>query len=112
MLLIYGFQKRLKNIKFPLIENNKTINLRFQHRWLQSYKWLAYSEIKQSGFCETCVGFSKIDGIGRQKLFVLVVKPMNNFKKALEVRIKLYFPHISKCKYYMILLPIYLYFIL
>eukprot|EP00102_Acyrthosiphon_pisum_P023824 XP_016661034.1 PREDICTED: uncharacterized protein LOC107884085 [Acyrthosiphon pisum] len=70
--------------KFPLVEKNKTRNLRFQHRWLQLYEWLAYSEIKQGGFCKVCVVFSKIGGIGGQKLCVLVLKPMNSFKKALE----------------------------
>jgi hypothetical protein len=55
--------------KFPLVEKNKTRNLRFQHRWLQLYKWLAYSEIKQGGFCKVCVVFSKIGGIGGQKLY-------------------------------------------
>ncbi|KAL4098911.1 hypothetical protein QTP88_023427 [Uroleucon formosanum] len=70
--------------KFPLVEKNKTRNLRFQHRWLQLYKWLAYSEIKQGGFCKVCVDFSKIGGIGGQKLRVLVLKPMDSFKKTLE----------------------------
>ena len=83
--------------KFPLVEKNKTRNLRFQHRWLQLYEWLAYSEIKQGGFCKVCVVFSKIGVIGGQKLCVLVLKPMNSFKKALEVCIKLYFLYILKC---------------
>lgn len=95
--------------KFPLVEKNKTRNLRFQHRWLQLYKWLAYSEIKQGGFCKVCVVFSKIGGIGGQKLCVLVLKPMDSFKKALEVCIKLYFLHILKCN---ILILLFIYFII
>lgn len=53
--------------KFPLIDKNKSRNFKFQHRWLNLYKWLAYSEIKQGGFCKVSVVLSKTGGIDGQK---------------------------------------------
>ncbi|KAL4126233.1 hypothetical protein QTP88_010459 [Uroleucon formosanum] len=47
---------------FPIIEENKGRNLKFQHHWLKMFK---------------C-------GIGCQKLHTLVIKPMDSFKKVLE----------------------------
>jgi len=49
------------------------------------FKWLAYSETRQGGFCKVRLVFSRTGGIGCQKLHTLVIKPMDSFKKALEV---------------------------
>jgi hypothetical protein len=70
---------------FPIIEKNKGWNLKFQHHWLKMFKWLAHSEISQGGFCKVCLIFSRTGGFRCQKLYTLVIKPMDNFKKALEV---------------------------
>lgn len=70
---------------FPIIEKNKARNLKFQYHLLKMFKWLAYSETRQGGFCKVCLVLSKTGGVGCQKLLTLVIKPMDSFKKALEV---------------------------
>lgn len=60
-----------------ITDKNKARNLKFQHRWLHLYKWLAYSEIKHSGFYKIYyMIFSKTGGVDGQKFCVLIVKPI------------------------------------
>jgi len=49
------------------------------------FPWLAYSKIRQGGYCKYCVAFAKYGGIGNQPLGQLVVKPFINYKYALQV---------------------------
>lgn len=57
------------------------------------FNWLAYSETRQGGFCKVCLIFSKTGGTGCQKLYTLVIKPLDIFKKALEVCLYIMFTH-------------------
>lgn len=49
------------------------------------FPWLCYSENLQGAFCKYCVAFSTNGGIGSQPLGYLIVKPLQNWKKAKEV---------------------------
>lgn len=72
------------DFKFPATGSR---NLRFQYSWLQTYKWLSYSEHLDGAFCKFCVFFSKhLIGKGSSvKVGQLVAQPFNNYKKAHEV---------------------------
>jgi len=71
--------------KFPLLEKNKKRGLRFQHKWLKEFNWLAYSNVKNGTFCKYCVLFARNGGIGSQPLGNLVTVAFTNWKKAKEV---------------------------
>lgn len=64
---------------------NKKRKLKFRLLWLNLFPWLAYSKIKQGGYCKYCVAFAKYGGIGNQPLGQLVVNPFINYKDALQV---------------------------
>lgn len=70
---------------FPLLEINKKRGLKFQHKWLQSFSWLCYSEKFNGAFCKYCVLFASRGGIGSQPLGFFVIKPFQNWKKSIEV---------------------------
>ena len=67
--------------KFPRASNGRS----FQHRWLLSYHWLRYSELKEGGYCLPCALFYKPTVNFRSDPGVLVTKPLTNFQKALEI---------------------------
>ncbi|XP_025205791.1 zinc finger MYM-type protein 1-like isoform X5 [Melanaphis sacchari] len=71
------------NFTFPVIENKKR-KLKFQSSWMNLFPWLAYSKIRQGGYCKYCVAFSKYGGIGNQPLGQLVVNPFIKYKDALQ----------------------------
>jgi len=73
-----------KNI-VSIISIYKKRGLRFQHKWLQSFSWLCYSEKFNGAFCKYCVIFASCGGIGSQLLGVFVTKPFQNWKKSKEV---------------------------
>eukprot|EP00102_Acyrthosiphon_pisum_P022512 XP_016659722.1 PREDICTED: uncharacterized protein LOC100575311 [Acyrthosiphon pisum] len=73
------------NYKFPVKEKNKSRGLKFQHKWLIEFNWLAYSEIKGGAFCKQCVLFATSGGIGNQPLKQLVKEVFDSWKKAKEV---------------------------
>lgn len=75
------------NYKFPVKEKNKSRGLKFQHKWLTEFNWLAYSEIKGGAFCKHCVLFATSGGIGNQPLKQLVKEVFDSWKKAKEVNI-------------------------
>lgn len=71
--------------KFPKIANSNQTHFRsFQIKWLEEYKWLAYSEMKAGSFCKYCVLLaSDVAGNGcHQTLGALVTKPFTNLKSA------------------------------
>ncbi|XP_025412361.1 uncharacterized protein LOC112684865 isoform X2 [Sipha flava] len=70
---------------YPLLDCNAKRGLKFKHHWLNAHNWLAYSEKYQGAFCKFCVVFSKVGGVGGQKLGTLVVEAFTNYKKATEV---------------------------
>lgn len=72
---------------FPVLENNKKRGLKFQYKWLDEFKWLCYSEVKNGAFCKHCVLFAKSSGVGSQPLGHFVTLPFTNWKKAKEVSI-------------------------
>lgn len=49
--------------KFPLLAKNEKRGLRFQHKWLKEFNWLAYSNVKNGTFCKYCVLFAKNGGL-------------------------------------------------
>ncbi|XP_060846074.1 zinc finger MYM-type protein 1-like [Rhopalosiphum padi] len=69
---------------YPLLDCNAKRGLKFKHHWLNAHNWLAYSEKYQGAFCKFCVVFSKVGGVGGQKLGTLVVEAFTNYKKATE----------------------------
>jgi hypothetical protein len=71
-----------ENYKFPITKNLKK-NLKFQLGWIKRFPCVVYSRIGEQGaVCKYCAIFG---GKGsHQKLNTLVVKPFNNWKKAIE----------------------------
>jgi len=62
-------------------------NLKFQFNWFKRFFWLAYITIGDQGaMCTFCVLFARdLGGKGNhQQLGMLVNKPFNNWKKAIE----------------------------
>jgi len=60
-------------------------NLKFKLNWLQRWKWLSYSKIRNGAFCKFCVIFSqKEGGIGNQNLRMLNPMEFSNWKHAIE----------------------------
>jgi len=70
---------------FPLLEINNKRELQFQHKWLQYFSWLCYSEKFNGAFCKYCVLFASRGGIGSQPLGLFVIKPFQKWKKSIEV---------------------------
>lgn len=67
-------------------------------KWLEEYKWLAYSEKKLGSFCKYCVIFSHSEFVGKgshQMVGSLITKPFTNLKKARDV-----FNHYQNCTYH------------
>lgn len=69
-----------QSFTFPI--NPKT-KLKFQLRWLDKYKWLAYSKTKSGAFCKYCVLFSQNVGVN-QTLGALCIEQFTSWKRALE----------------------------
>lgn len=75
-----------ENYKFPITKNLKK-NLKFQLGWIKRFPWVVYSKIGEQGaVCKNCAIFGReFGGKGsHQKLNTLVIKPFNNWKKAIE----------------------------
>ncbi|KAL4085322.1 hypothetical protein QTP88_027181 [Uroleucon formosanum] len=75
-----------ENYKFPITTHLKK-NLKFQLGWIKRFPWVVYSRIGEQGaVCKYCAIFGReFGGKGsHQKLNTLVVKPFNNWKKAIE----------------------------
>ena len=67
--------------KFPPGSNRRA----FQYRWLTRYQWLRYSEHDNGGYCLPCALFYTPSNNLRSDPGVLVMKPLTNFQKALEI---------------------------
>jgi hypothetical protein len=76
-----------KNYAFPLLQKFEARKLRFCHKWLDEFSWIAYSELHQGAFCVPCVAFAKSGGKGSQPLGHLVKTKFDNWKKAKQVSI-------------------------
>lgn len=76
-----------REYKFPKVSDlNHTRT--FQMKWLEEYKWFAYSEEKVGSFCKYCTIFSRSEFVGKgthQMVGALVTKPFTNLKKAREL---------------------------
>ncbi|XP_003748679.1 52 kDa repressor of the inhibitor of the protein kinase-like [Galendromus occidentalis] len=76
-----------EHYQFPkVLESTRT--RAFQHHYLVKWPWLAYSEMHGGGaFCKYCVLFARetSDQRGPNFLGVLVAKPLNKYKKALDI---------------------------
>lgn len=60
-------------------------NLKFQYNWMTKWNWLLYSKIEDGAFCKYCLLFSSGEGgRGSQSLGVLVKKPFNQWKDAID----------------------------
>nr|XP_039264344.1 uncharacterized protein LOC120340147 [Styela clava] len=72
------------SFQFPRVEKKikkKIRYLSFQNKWLDSYKWLAYSPSQNGGFCKSSKIFAP-ERVRGAELRVLVKKPMKNYKNA------------------------------
>lgn len=73
---------------FPVQDCGK-FKRRFQLKWLENFKWLAYSQLKEGAFCKYCVLFLETDYVGKggrhASVCNLVKKPSTDLKKALEM---------------------------
>lgn len=59
---------------------------KFQLKWLNDFPWLSYSQKHEGVYCRTCVLFSRdVGGRSKENLGQLCTKPLNKYKKALEV---------------------------
>lgn len=70
---------------FPISENR---NLKFQLNWIKRFPWLCYTNMQGSGaVCKYCaIFFHNYTGKGaHQKPGVLVTKPFNKWKNAIEI---------------------------
>ncbi|KAL4127161.1 hypothetical protein QTP88_011359 [Uroleucon formosanum] len=54
--------------------NANALCLKFQHKWLNEFNWLIYSEVEGGAFCKHCVVFAKTGGKGNQPLKCLVTE--------------------------------------
>ncbi|XP_029340930.1 zinc finger MYM-type protein 1-like [Acyrthosiphon pisum] len=74
------------NFIFPT-QSYAKFKRQFQIKWLNTFKWLAYSKCKEGAFCKYCVLFLNQNQVGKgshESLGGLVTKPYTNLKKALE----------------------------
>jgi hypothetical protein len=59
---------------------------KFQLKWLTDFPWLSYNQKHEGVYCRTCVLFSRDVGErSKENLGQLYTKPLNKYKKALEV---------------------------
>jgi len=87
--------------KFSILQNVWTPDLKFnfpydnsgkykrkiQIKWLETFKWSAYSKLREGLFCKFCVLFLNLNQAGKgshEKLGKLVLKPLKKLKDALE----------------------------
>lgn len=71
---------------FP-VQQSQSFTRHFQHKWLNDYPWLAYSDIHKGLFCKTCVLFLTNLETGKgshQQVNQFVRSPFTNWKKATE----------------------------
>jgi Domain of unknown function (DUF4371)/hAT family C-terminal dimerisation region len=71
---------------FPY-DNSGKYKRKFQIKWLETFKWLAYSKLREGLFCKFCVLFLNLNQAGKgshEKLGKLVLKPLTKLKDALE----------------------------
>ncbi|CAI6370875.1 unnamed protein product [Macrosiphum euphorbiae] len=71
---------------FPY-DNSGKYKRKFQIKWLETFKWLAYSKLREGLFCKFCVLFLNLNQVGKgshEKLGKLVLKPLTKLKDALE----------------------------
>lgn len=87
-----------KNYAFPLLQKFEARKLKFCHKWLDEFSWIAYSEMQQGAFCVSCVAFARSGGKGSQPLGYLVKTKFDNWKKAKEVSFKNITRYIYKFK--------------
>ncbi len=60
---------------------------KFQIKWLESFKWLAYSKLREGLFRKLCVSFLNSSQAGKgshEKLGKLVLRPLTKLKDASE----------------------------
>lgn len=60
---------------------------KFQPKWRKEYPWLSYSQQQNGVYCLRCVLFSGSDSRGKHPVALgsLVTRPLNKYKKALEI---------------------------
>ncbi|XP_060873882.1 uncharacterized protein LOC132947614 [Metopolophium dirhodum] len=59
---------------------------KFQLKWLNDFPWLSYSQKHEGVYCRTCVLFSRdVVGKSKENAGQLCTKPLNKYKKALEL---------------------------
>ena len=63
---------------FPLNSSKR----RFQHKWLNSFPWIAYSKVFDGAFCVNCVLFGGESSHNASKLDYLFKSPFKNWAKA------------------------------
>ncbi|KAL4132705.1 hypothetical protein QTP88_009814 [Uroleucon formosanum] len=71
---------------FPY-DNSGKYKRKIQIKWLETFKWLAYSKLREGLFCKICVLFLNLNQAGKgshKKLGKLVLKPLTKLKDALE----------------------------
>ena len=72
--------KPSESFNFPTRKQGSKVR-KFQHRWLSSHPWLAYSKNKQGAFCKWCVLFAKEVDL---ELGQLVTSPLHEFAKGAD----------------------------
>lgn len=76
-----------ESYQFPISTTSKK-KLKFQLNWIKGFPWLVYSQLDNGGAVyKYCVIFGQQFGgkINHHKLSMLVTKPFNNWKHAIEV---------------------------
>jgi len=59
---------------------------KFELKWLNDFPWLSYSQKHEGVYCRTCVLFSRdLVGKSKENAGQLCTKPLNKYKKALEL---------------------------
>ena len=61
-----------------------SLGRRFQHKWLDQFSWLAYSDLLDGAFCLNCVLFGGESGHNAGKLLYLFKAPFSNWSKAMQ----------------------------
>lgn len=70
------------NYEYPTVVQGKQ-GRKFQHKWLERFKWLAYSVKRNGAFCVHCVLFAP-NNESANDLKMFVTTPMTKNKNALE----------------------------
>ncbi|KAL4091320.1 hypothetical protein QTP88_026023 [Uroleucon formosanum] len=71
---------------FPY-DNSGKYKRKIQIKWLETFKWLAYSKLREGLLCKFCVLFLNLNQAGKgshEKLGKLVLKPLTKLKDVLE----------------------------